>query len=290
MSQDQEARLLQELNSSGFPFQHAVVQRFQRAGKHWEVQATEFPLSYAGNTTHVDLVAFYAKRVAIVAECKRANPAFADWLFLRSPFTFQPRLSDAAWFDRLRAHRVAPYLDVVSAAASIQPWHIALEVKTNAKGDPKGKGRTLSEAIRQVQLAASGFISALVEQRHILESLGSVIVLPVVFTTARLLTSAARLDRAELQTGTVPALEELKEERWLFFESNVPPDILIQKVQRDGGNEVRAIGQLLAQRHARTIALVTATAVEEFLGNGMGSLSAGGAFDPPDPGRVSRNW
>ena len=83
------ASLEREINASGLPFQYAVVQALRdggdSAGTHWEVEATEFPVSCRSRSTHIDLLAWCDRRVLLIGECKRVNPAFGCWVFAKSP-------------------------------------------------------------------------------------------------------------------------------------------------------------------------------------------------------------
>src|SRR5689334_2978463 len=85
------------LNRHGHPFQHAVVQRARDAVKArmstFVLQATEFPVSVQGVSTHIDIVFKNEhQRIYLICECKRVNPAYGAWSFARSPFVHATRM------------------------------------------------------------------------------------------------------------------------------------------------------------------------------------------------------
>lgn len=78
------------LSSHGHAFQYAVLRRAEELSDHtrWIFEVAEFPVGGPPNTIHIDFV-LRSKTggVYLVAECKRADPARANWCFVKAPYT-----------------------------------------------------------------------------------------------------------------------------------------------------------------------------------------------------------
>ena len=257
-----------ELNAHGFGFQHAVVQMIHRHRDNmWEAAATEFPVAYRDRSTHVDVLAWCFQRKALmVAECKRVNPAFGNWVFARSPFTFE-RDQQETWLEQLvPPDSTISVPRILPIPFRVDPFHIAVEVKTNKDGDQAGlpKGRALSQSLTQVAEGVNGLIEMLPKQKNLLRANGPIIFLPVIFTTANLYaTDDAELHLAELDTGHMPEAK-FEKKSWLWFESNVSPDLLAE-VQHQGFQSATQFQELLPTKHTRAIAIVSHDGVASFL-------------------------
>lgn len=265
-----ESVFLSRLNSDGYGFQHAVINAIRRAGHPWQVAASEFPVSYRGRNTHVDLLAWCHKRFGLlVGECKRVNPRFGAWGFARSPFTFDDRDSHGGWLEQLLPRPPAggiPHSIVRGIPAHQRPFHIAVEIKTAAKGDEQptdSRGRAFNDALNQIDIGVNGVFAMLVAEKKILDHYGPVIAVPTIFTTAKLYTTDAALDRAEIETGEI-ANASFEEVPWLWFEHNVSPELL-HEVQRQQLSTVQELTGLLPIRHTRSVAIVSATGLDRFL-------------------------
>ncbi|MFZ1804688.1 MAG: hypothetical protein WAU05_12245, partial [Nitrospira sp.] len=80
------------LGSHGYGFQYAVLRRAEELAAErrskWVFEAAEFPVGTAESPTHIDFILRNAhSTVYLVGECKRANPAHANWCFLKAPYT-----------------------------------------------------------------------------------------------------------------------------------------------------------------------------------------------------------
>lgn len=258
-----QQRLLKELNDSGFGFQHAVAQAIEsRSGSGgWTVEYSEFPVSTALRPVHIDVLAWFENRLLLVGECKRVNPAFSDWLFARSPFTGWQRPDGS--IDRIYDIGQSRVRSEPFRVPRATPFHIALEVKTKAPGDPSGKGRSLRDAINQVEAGVSGMMGTLAEHPHFWANAKTVYFLPVIFTTARLFTTDVDLGASDINTGSLPPNAKVQEARWLWLEDNVSPDLLNPvPLAKPSISSVASLG---IQRHARMIAIVSRDAVDTFL-------------------------
>src|SRR5690349_21743183 len=84
-----ERQLRVFLGEHGYCFQYAIASAIRsmtgRPHEFWEVEAIEFPVTLRDGETHVDIVLRHANtNVFLVVECKRVNPAFNRWAFVRA--------------------------------------------------------------------------------------------------------------------------------------------------------------------------------------------------------------
>jgi hypothetical protein len=59
------------------------------------------PVSVGGKDTHVDFV-LRTHEAFLVAECKRANPALANWCFARAPYIARRERASEVRLEQLR--------------------------------------------------------------------------------------------------------------------------------------------------------------------------------------------
>ena len=99
--QVQSTRFEASLNQHGYGFQYSVLQTAwtfeQSNNSSFVFEVAEFPVEVQNAGTRIDFILRRSKpniRISnserplfLVAECKRANPALADWCFVRAPFT-----------------------------------------------------------------------------------------------------------------------------------------------------------------------------------------------------------
>lgn len=205
------------LSRHGFGFQYALIKHIQGLIENhqivmiddfWRFLMSEFPVE-SEKGTRVDFVlerdarSEGHKRLFLIAECKRANPATANWCFVRSPYTHR-----AAWGSTEGVHlecvKKSPVINTmrgvlaagVRAYADGQAYHLALALRTQEKGDEDGRGTRQSEiedAVGQVLRGANGFVMHFDRRPHLLQDEERLGILPVIFTTANLFTSDVKL-------------------------------------------------------------------------------------------------
>src|SRR5688572_21743563 len=90
----------ESLNRHGYSFQYALLKRRNelevKNKTHWYFVGSEVPVECGGVITHIDFVCWstprnpqVSNRFFLIAECKRANPALAEWCFAKSPSRWQ---------------------------------------------------------------------------------------------------------------------------------------------------------------------------------------------------------
>ena len=85
------AGLRKALNTHGYSYQYAVLEEGRRLNaarkSPWIFEVAEFPVNASGRDTQVDFILRHCdKPIYLIAECKRANPALADWCFAKAPY------------------------------------------------------------------------------------------------------------------------------------------------------------------------------------------------------------
>jgi hypothetical protein len=86
------------LNTHGYSFQYAVVELIEQlriqSKSYWYFERAEVPVDVRGPGTRIDFVLSRlstpygqkASQYQILAECKRTNPVYSDWCFVRAPY------------------------------------------------------------------------------------------------------------------------------------------------------------------------------------------------------------
>jgi hypothetical protein len=261
------------LNTHGFGFHYATLKRavdaYEKTRQGWFFNVAEFPVEARGNGTRIDFVLRKSGSGApyfLVAECKRANPSLSDWCFVRAPY----------WY---RGEPIVPQLvlEHISFASPGMPssfgfgYHcvaeafgIAIELRSTREGEKHGAGRgAIEEAAAQVLRGLNGFINNVAGNQSILGEQKLAVFLPVVFTTAKLWVCDAKLEQADLLTGNIDlSSSTLRPARWVAFHYPVSPGLKHSVIPRKSGQH---LWETYVAEHLRTICVVGADAIEEFL-------------------------
>jgi hypothetical protein len=264
------------LNYHGHPFQHAVTRIAEelRANKQtgWALEFTEFPVNVRGKETHIDLVLrqedpdLRDTLTYMVGECKRTNPALSTWCFVRAPYTRANSSNMTLFVQNLRRENGGSYPGV-STLASDKIYNLGFVVKTKVPGDDKSDGgrNVIQEAAGQVCLGLNGMLEffADLEQRQPTKRKTRTQFLPVVFTTARVLTSEVDLGSANIRDGKLPTDSVTTTERpWIWL--NYPVSRSLKHSRQPESSSLK-LGDIYDKEYLRSIAIVSATEIEEFL-------------------------
>jgi|SRR5215213_387691 len=280
---DQLAReFAKYLSRHGYGFQYAVIKhirnliatnRIVMIDDFWRFLMSEFPVE-SEKGTRVDFVLERKasdggyKRLFIVAECKRANPASANWCFVKSPYPHR-----AVWgsteFVHLECVMVTTSLRGVLAAgvqanADNPAYHLAFALRTNEKGDPDAAGTRQSEvedAMAQALRGANGLVMHFDRRPQLLGNEEQVGILPVIFTTANLYTSDVKLDEAELATGKVDG-GSLTRAPWVMYQYSMSPGLKHAAVS---GSTPRDLVELYQTEYIRTVPVVSVEGILDFM-------------------------
>lgn len=260
------------VGTHGHGFQYAVLRRTEELAEqrlsYWVFEAAEFPVGTPENPIHVDFIVRDSRgTVYLVVECKRADPARANWCFLKAPYTRRNAHEGELVFQEVRYEA-----DTFVAArprtvyASVASTHLGLELRAGAKGDGIATGAAIKDATAQVLRGANGLLDYLFPgQRTARGQKGNTVVfVPVIFTTARLWVAQGDLSAADLRTGLLPEdWGTLTSVPWLWYTHNQSP-ALRHRLASSGLTPV-AVSSALHAEYSRTIAIVGPDGIDAFL-------------------------
>lgn len=253
----------------GNPLQHAIMRTLAEAGSlsRLRLLSWEFPVEVRGKGTRIDIVMGGPDRLLLVAECKRANPSYKDWFFAASPTM---RVNDS------NLHIVAEYLFYTPGKLFAQgmkfpmmPMPVAdvgIELKGKERGDPEPKSGTgIEDACSQVSMHLGGMVDFLAHGKHahIANSCCPCVILPVVFTTARMWWSDVDISQASLETGMLADAGKIREVPYVCFQYPLSPGIKHLTTARDA---ITSISNAYAS-YLRSIVFVKASRAHEFFCN-----------------------
>ena len=273
MTEPTEADARKVLSGHGHAFQYAVLRRAeefsQRAHSTWVFEAAEFPVGGPQNTIHIDFILRARHRsVYLVAECKRADPARANWCFVKAPFTRRNAYENELVFQEV-AYRPANivYSRPCTKTASLASCHLGFELRTSSHGEgTSGGGSAIKDATTQVLRAVNGLVDHLFPGSATpVREEGSTLFMPVILTTARLWVVDGDLSTADLATGRLPEdWGSLKSVEWLWFSHNQSPALRHQlpSPTTTGGFD---ISSALHAEYTRSIAVVGREGIDAFL-------------------------
>ncbi len=282
MNGNVSADLEKILNIHGFGFQYSVIKTArdlydqQKCG--WLLEASEIPVGNPGEQTHIDFVFELTakswdenRKAYLIGECKRVDPAKANWLFVKNP----RKIMYGTRIDSLiQIESIIPNLGsaVNPARAMTRTTHVqrgtfelGFESKTDAKGDGIGSHdrSPINQALGQVFRAQKGFIGYLDRLRHDLRNdklRKEAVFVPAIFTTAKLYTSNTQLDLADTATGKLPSGSvEAVQVPWLWYNHNrfLDASPFIRDADKDRDSY---FGDF-----TRSVAIVSSSGLEEFM-------------------------
>lgn len=264
------------LNRHGHGFQYAVLDTAKNLAQHgkskWRFEAAEVPVQAQGKDTHIDFVLSkgiqWDSAFTMVAECKRANPRLKTWCFAKSPFVHRTHSPACKFYmEEVSKNDHGRFLVRGYPHDGLWPrdaYHVGWEIKGKTKGDDHAKGHgDIKDSITQVLRGASGYIEFLCARQDKLPTPSEQYVVPVVFTTAKLLACSANLSRTDLDSGNIEIDGgELEEKPWVNFQYNVTPGL--RHTVPPTVMEVE-LHKAMEKEFIRTIAIVNQAGIEEFL-------------------------
>src|SRR6266542_710648 len=253
---DDKESLLKEfettLNQHGYGFQYAVLEKvkelYAQERSAFSVEASEFPVAVGPderNNTKIDFVGLRVAKLPqdgektvepkmfLLAECKRANPTYSDWCFIKAPFTRRTGLANSlvleagvvdSYYHRPMLMRAIEYPTQTTAF-----FHLGIPVKTDQKGNKTGdKGDdAIERAASQSMRGLNGFANFISQRPSVVGLNQSFYLFPVIFTTAALWTYDADLSEADLESGHIVSAgpDAFQPCDWLFYEYNQSPTL-----------------------------------------------------------------
>lgn len=221
-----EASLRKVLNRHGFSYQHAVLRSIEHLVKTthapWYFEAAEFPVATARRHTRVDFVLRHrSKPLAVVGECKRINPKFGNWCFVRAPYRTRGAYSRALVLERTK--NVSGLISSAgeSTVYTELMYELGFELRGEAESDASSSGRNaIEESAAQVVSAMNGLVEFYGQRPKVLIERDERLFVPVVFTTANLFSTELDIAEADLSSGDLPEMTagSLQPRDWLFFQ------------------------------------------------------------------------
>lgn len=260
------------LGAHGHGFQHAVLRMAESLTSRqspWVFEAAEYPVGDAVAPMHIDFV-LRARRshVYLVAECKRADPARANWCFIKTPYTWRNASGNELAFQEVRSDSTGlPAATILEKNASIEASHLGFEMRTGEKGEGLVSGSAIKDATAQVLRGMNGFINDLfLTRKLVLRDPDTALFIPAIFTTATLFLAEGDLGEADIATGRLPSQwGNLKKVEWLWYTYNQSP-ALTHRIPSDSAAEALDLSRNIRAEYSRTIAMVSPSGIEKFLG------------------------
>jgi hypothetical protein len=294
MTQDYDAqrenvrsKFTEVINSQGYGFHHSVIREvvelFKSTKSNWIFEAVEFPVEVQNFGTRVDFILRYQEHnyynnpsapvIYILGECKRVNPAFNWWCFAQSTFFKRYRSSEPFMLEQINIHQgssvnICNYSIFKKNLQTTSIYNVATEVKTNNQGDRSGQGagKHIEDAAGQVLKGMNGFAQFISNHPEILNKEDKqkvVILLPVIFTTAELWTTAIDISQANIETGNIELTKEsLNKKPWLLYQYHQTPSIKHLLNYQEADN---SLGGMMDLEYVRTLSIVNSSGIESFL-------------------------
>lgn len=254
----------------GHGFHYAVVRELGRLVATQEsvfrVEGIEYPVMLNDEVLHVDVI-LRSSLGLLVLECKRVDPAFSTWCFARSKLVSRSIDRDRVVLEWvLRNDDTTVTVGRNEGEITDVQYHVGLELKhSDLKGDSSGRG--LDGAVTQALRSAGGIVLAAIERPNLL---GAKIthVVPVIVTTARLVTCDIDLADSDLMTGRLPHDVMVTERKWVWYRTMISAALRHHVSWFEPERQVAMSSFQAEQDHAyaRSVAVVTPAGLSSFLG------------------------
>jgi len=294
-----EEHIIHALNIHGTFFERKC-QSIVHQVNAWEIQETNYPVTYGGVNSNLDIWALRGKNtnqhIVLPIECKKNNPDFINWIFFRQP-SHRPDYSLMQTIEVLRQHGSTGIWEVY---LKLQRLHHDLRIADEAretKGDYQkiklqDRTRTSNSAITDAATQIAIATQALMQQEQsILEEItrqssngigwppyNQLFIFPTIVTTAKLFMCEFEEADVDLSTGVI-ALDKPKLVPcpYLIFDYSVPPALqLVPKAIR-----LDYTTDTLKQLARMSIFIVHSEAFPTFLERLSKPVLHGATFDDP---------
>lgn len=270
-----KSKLEEKLNQHGYGFQYSVLEYIKQlhAKKQspWLFEAAEFPSEVQGKGTRIDFILkFKNARIFILAECKRVNPKFSNWCFVKAPYVRCNRSSESYFVDHVEFNQYDPHNVCKVTGQRFKSWiseerayHIGLVIKSQSTKGESGKSENdaIEQAATQICRGLNGLIELLPKRPQLIKA--EITFLPVIFTTATLYTCDCKLNLSDIKDGKLDLSdEELTQKDWVFYQYNISPGIKHSSKPEQISDE---FANILDYDYVRTIPIVTPKGIANFL-------------------------
>ncbi len=262
-------RVQQVLESHGHLLPQLVA-RTVRSIPHsegaWKFQTWEHPVTVGDFDTRIDCVLRYGHTKQYLAiECKRVDPNYTmAWAFFDARHVASGHRDEERFYGettRISTHGCYPIPGFVHIdgdygnLALVVPWDQDKDKKQNE--DNKGADGACFQVCNGVAGLVAHFFRRCVEGGA--DTQGDYVVTPMIVTTARLVVSGVDISDADAQDGKlVNPIREVKDVPWVFYQHHRTPLLNKNPARED-------LGTTLKDNHIRTVPIVRATHLREFL-------------------------
>lgn len=266
------------LNRHGYGFHYAVLSLadnlYEGEKSSWYFETAEFPVESQGNSTRIDFILRLHDKFSqgqhipyfLLAECKRVNPSLSNWCFAKAPYVVRQRGAGEPYFIEqfYQDQQGIGWASTQRVSHSLNAFHIALEVKTGEQGDNSGQGRgAIEEALTQILRGMNGMIESVSKNPQILGDKRQAKFIPVIFTTAQLWSTEARISNAEIETGKIDLMQAgFQQQKWLTYQYHQSPGL---KHHLPSKNKLETLGDILDGEYIRSVFIVNTSGIEDFL-------------------------
>jgi len=269
------------LNEQGYLFHHKVVEVLKSPGDdgkfthNWYVEATELPVSLPNEKeTRIDVVLRHGPegkgRWRTVLECKRSARDYKRWVFFGEAKHPRGPSSGSYYVERadLRGmwnhqgepdlmHRVERF--PASQDCSIFDYYVESRLDRPGSGKRASATDAIEDSFQQVTLGQAGLALRLRSAHEL-----SFRLLPVVVTTAELMSAHFTIERVSLDRGMVETSDlRLEPRSWLAVNYRIN-DVICQ-YSGVTTNRTSDLAVDLAARQVRTVFVVQAAQIQQFL-------------------------
>ena len=190
------------------------------------VRSYEFPVCVQGEGTRMDFILKHRMGYYLIAECKRSDPKFSNWCFMRAPSVKRNHGVEMLWVDQVETGLLGAGVQGVGLRRRLDDaaYHIGLPLKSRERDGESSKSRNaIEDAAGQVCRGLNGLIELLLSRP---ESRWSASSLPVIFTTAKLWVSKCDLASAKIEDGSITVPDgDLVETPWVYYQYHVSPGL-----------------------------------------------------------------
>src|SRR5262249_36241830 len=149
----------------------------------WIFEASEFPVNVGNHNTRIDFIlSTFLSPCWLLAECKRVNPEYSDWCFWRSDYIRHGNTGDT-YIAEIVGEAASGGMHVQFPSQSM--YHQGLSV-LSGKNQKNSTNDAIEDAASQLCLGMNGMVEYLHKNKNMLGPDNSRILLPIIFTTARL--------------------------------------------------------------------------------------------------------
>lgn len=273
------------LNEHGYAYQNAVLKKAVEMSQHpkaqWSFEVAEYPVGEGKENTKIDFILCQRIRGTteqiisnyLIAECKRANPAYGIWCFTNIPYI--------TWRDDYRKDNITfehiIFSDKSKPASGMRAYsnnlgkgnyHLGIEIKTSKRGDSEGhKGAAIENASTQVLKGVNGLVNDIFLKNENTKLSGFSYFIPAIFTTADLYVADGDISTADLISGEVSEnwTSKMKKVNWLWYTYSQSPFLRHKLEEEEPKTDRLDLSRKLIRNYLRSIAIVNSNGIEDFL-------------------------